>query len=413
MRRQRIFAAFFIYSSPVLLYYTYMAEKPILNIIYTNIGRGHPYYVDGIIEQLRRHASDRIKFQIKSVFGLSRGKSKALWHLARILYYRGSQGGAIGKLYGAIRRRRRIDRRGLAENMMARDLRDYISRNRYPTLVAHPLLAGFIADLVPTYYQHGEIAVPPEAVVKGIDTVFVPTPESAARFEGRESEVKVLVSGLCIESDLVKMAERCYSARLGRLESEGPLTGAFFSSGAEPIDHLKKIIEAVASLSGSGYPVFIICREGGRLIKMLARIDTWRFVKNDADLEKGRMDIGPLVIVYRDRDSLNRLTVRIFEHFDYIVGPSHERTNWAVGLGLPLFILHPLIGTFAPLNRDFMTNKKVAWEIRTEAEASKFVDILNRHRQTGRLAKAARNGFGGYDINGFEKIAHHLAEKLL
>lgn len=296
---------------------------------------------------------------------------------------------------------------------MARDLREYIDRNRYPTLVAHPLLAGFIADLVPTYYQHGEIAVPPEAVVKGMEAVFVPIPESAGPFRSSADDAKIFVSGLCIENDLMKAAEHCYRSRLGRLESEGPLTGAFFSSGAEPIGHLRKIIKAVASLSARGYPVYIIGREGGRLIKMLARMDKCRFIKNEADLKDRRMDISPQVIVYNDRDSLNRLTARIFEDFDFFVGPSHERTNWAVGLGLPMYILHPLIGTFSPLNRDFMIDRKVAREIRSEAEASNFAEILNQHRQTGFLAQAARNGFGGYRINGFENIARYLTEKLL
>jgi hypothetical protein len=146
---------------------------------------------------------------------------------------------------------------------------------------------------------------------------------------------------------------------------------------------------------------------------MLAQMEKCRFVKNEADLKNRRMDIGPHVIVYYDRDSLNRLTARIFEDFDFVVGPSHERTNWAVGLGLPMFILHPLIGTFSPLNRDFMIDREVAREIRSEAEASNFAEILNRHRQTGFPAQAARNGFGGYEIDGFENIARYLTEKLL
>jgi hypothetical protein len=146
---------------------------------------------------------------------------------------------------------------------------------------------------------------------------------------------------------------------------------------------------------------------------MLAQMDKCRFIKNEADLKDGRMNIGPQAIVYYDRDSLNHLTANIFEKIDFIVGPSHERTNWAVGLGLPMYILHPLIGTFSPLNRDFMIDRQVAREIRSEAEASKFAEILNQHRQTGFLAQAARNGFGGYRINGFENIARYLTEKLL
>ena len=32
------------------------------------------------------------------------------------------------------------------------------------------------------------------------------------------------------------------------------------------------------------------------------------------------------------------MTSALFDHFDFFMAPSHERTCWAFGLGLPMFI---------------------------------------------------------------------------
>ena len=53
-----------------------------INFLYTNIGRGHPFYLDGIIECL---PPGRVG-DVTDVFGETAGLARGLWAGARIIY---------------------------------------------------------------------------------------------------------------------------------------------------------------------------------------------------------------------------------------------------------------------------------------------------------------------------------------
>jgi len=381
-----------------------MGKTAALQVIYTNIGRGHPYYLDGIVEAMRDNYADRLELMSTDVFALSGGWGRRLWRLARYMYHTGSQGGMTGRFYERIRRERKADRPGRAERIMARDLRGFVKEQSGPVLVAHPLLASMLSDLAPVYYQHGEVAVPREAAVAGCAKVYVPLETSAdalVQFGLERSGLEV--SGLCVESRLVPAAGRAYGNRLERLRRNRFLTGAFFSSGAEPSGHVAKIIMAAESLIPTEHKGVIFCRAGGRLEYALRE----RGLAGD-DPQKTGLE----VLAFRSRREENELTLSVFDRFDYFLGPAHERTNWAIGLGLPMFVLHPTIGTFSPLNHSFLINRRVAVDIASEKDAAGFVSKLDRLLDSGALADMARNGFNQYRIDGFSRIADSLVRDM-
>jgi len=91
------------------------------------------------------------------------------------------------------------------------------------------------------------------------------------------------------------------------------------------------------------------------------------------------------------------------------VAPPHERSNWALGLGLPLFMLGPDRGSFAPLNRTLLLEAEVAKPIES-GSGSAFNQLLSRCRQSGDLETMARAGWQHYPIDGFARIAEWLQQ---
>jgi len=394
-----------------------MSKKKQLNILFTDIGRGHPFYLDGIIESINVKYSDRIQLNIISVFSISHDLSLKLWRFVRWLYKIGSQGGIIGRLYGAIRQGRNTNRYGIIERCLARDIRKYIAKFRYPTLVAHPVLVPMISDIVPVYYQHGEIAVPDEAVVKIAERVFLPLKESRDKFmRAGISGERLITTGLCIEKQLAEKVSECFNRRVSAIKNGDTLLGAFFSSGAEPVQHIRKIILALDSLKKSGGRAIVFSKKGGNLEKALNEFSDIKIINVDcstAYIESTIRSEHISVGLYNNRPEENKLTNSLFKYFDYFAAPSHERTNWAVGLGLPMFILHPVIGTFSPLNRQFLLKRNVAIDIDTDQKAGDFADMLSKLEGDGTLVKMAQNGFNKYNIDGFEKIAENLLNEIM
>ncbi len=382
-----------------------------LNIIYTNIGRGHPFYLDGIVSALSSTYSNRIELNITDVFKISSGLSRNLWKVAATLYRMGSQGGIIGRLYGNIRKSQNNEKPGRAQNLMARGILRFLNDNPYPTLVAHPILAGMISNKVPCFYQHGEIAVPEEAKIGTAKRIFAPLDMSMDLFPNKDN---IMTSGLCIEPELVPLAEYYYKNREGRLNAEQILTGAFFSSGAEPIGHLVKIIQAIKSLLDSENRTIVFCKSGGNLDWLLRRelrVEPINYNPDiDTELLINRDNI--IALSHKNRQEENEAAIKFFKYFDYLVAPSHERTNWAVGLGLPMFVLFPLIGSFSPLNFEFITESKTGIAIEDDKMAENFVSLLNHLRTGDRLIEMSRNGWGRYEINGFDNIARYLVENV-
>jgi len=385
-----------------------------IEFLYTNIGRGHPFYLDGIIDALIRRGAIKIMRGESNVFELSTGLARLGWKTADWFYKRGSSSGFLGVLYNFVRAGYDYDRPGLMLKFMGRDIYKKFLASPHPLLVAHPILAGILKNKKALIYQHGEVVAPAAALVTGLSKILVPTAEIAQVFKkaGYEEQA-VFVSGLCIEPALVKIAGDCYEARLKRLTGQEPLTGAFFSSGAEPKMHIKKLAAAAVSAVHYGGQAVIFARYEGCLARETEKL----FKRNQLILPI--LDTGSLIpselppallVTYRTRREENIFTAKLFKYFDYFVAPAHERTNWALGLGLPVMIVEPAIGPFAPLNREKLLQSGVAELLKDEDQALMFGLTINRLRRENRLLERARAGWGNFDIKGFDNIAGFLVE---
>jgi hypothetical protein len=386
-----------------------------LNIIYLEIGRGHPFYLDGILEELKGQSAPGPALQVINLIENSSGLTRLLWRGVAAAYRWGSRGGLISRIYGRWRLNRRANHFGLLEKILARDIRKFLAANKCPTLVSHPMLVPMISDLVPVYYQHGEIAVPGESIVSGANRIFIPLEQSRELFRaGGLPEEVLAITGLCIESEMAKLASNLLEERRRRIMSAEPLTGAFFSSGAEPPPHIDKIIRAMRANHRAGHRGIVICRKGGRLAGRLGSLEPTIIRPDELPQSvESVFDSNRLImILFSNRGEENRATRRLFGLFDYLIAPSHERTNWAAGLGLPMFILHPLIGSFSPQNRQFLISHKMAIDLDTRNKADRFDEILAAARNDGTLLKMADNGFGKYRLDGFKTCAELLIHDL-
>jgi hypothetical protein len=92
-----------------------------------------------------------------------------------------------------------------------------------------------------------------------------------------------------------------------------------------------------------------------------------------------------------------------------MVAPSHERTNWALGLGLPTFILYPLIGPYAPLNCRILLDSGAALELRDDLSAESLGEFISVRHNREILLKMAERNFGKYKIDGFSAVADYIA----
>lgn len=386
---------------------TALGPAPV-NFLYTNIGRGHPYYLDGIVECL---SPDRVG-GVTDVFEATSGLSRRGWKLARSIYEGGGRGRSHSLLYNWLRGRSDFNRPGLAQEVMGRPLRRIYLDDPAPLVVAHPVLAAILKDKPNLFYQHGEIAAPRESWVRGKHRVFVPISQTAITLlaAGAATE-NIFVSGLCIEPALVSQADGAFDARLQRLAGSDPLCGAFFSSGAEPRQHVDSLVAAATSVLTAGGRALIFAKRSGALA---ARASA-RLAREDQDFEAVRSpEDAPskmpraLMCVYEDRHELNEFTRKLFASFDFFVAPSHERTNWALGLGLPMFVVDPPLGSFSPLNREFLLDSGVASSLLDLDEAASFGETLTELRRSGELPRMAEAGWRRFDIRGFFNIAELL-----
>lgn len=384
-----------------------------LNFLYTNIGRGHPFYLDGINEALIRKGQIKLVRNHTDVFELSKGLSKLGWKLIRYLYQEGSQDGMISRFYNHLRQNSDYNKNSLIKNILARDIVKKFDGSDDPVIVAHPLLASMLRGKVELLYQHGELIAPEEAIVRGIDYVFVPTEPVAEKFiQAGYNKDQIIQTGICIEPPLVRMAEDCYKARLDRLCGQEPLCGAYFSSGAEPKRHVDKLLKTLWSSLNAGHKAILFAKANGRLYQEAMAF----FLKHNLDF--GVIMSSELIphelpqlslVVYQSRREENSFTAKLFKAFDFLVMPAHERTNWAMGLGLPSFILTPNIGPFAPMNAKLMLDKGVAITV-DDNIIDDYGNHLSELRQNGEIQQMAQKGWGE-KIDGFAAIADFLGAK--
>lgn len=383
-----------------------------IQFLYTNIGRGHPFYLDGIIEALIRRGQIGLVRGETDVFAISGGVTKAAWRLVRFLYHVGSTGGVMGRFYNRLRESTDYNHPGLLQRILSRSVARAYDEQADPVVVAHPILVAALSGRSNVIYQHGELAAPSESLVRGAAKVLVPTEETARPFvKSGYARESVLVTGLCIEPSLVRQAEDAFDNRLERLEQTESRTGAFFSSGAEPPEHVHKLSLAAASVAREGGRVIIFAKQHGRLQRVCKEqferhcLPYSIIAERDPVIEES--DAVTLVI-YSSRRELTHRTAQLFPAFDFMVAPAHERSNWPLGLGLPMFIVGPQIGSFAPHNQRRLLDEEVAVSIDTEDQAKTLERLVLGADSTGRLTAMARGGWDRYPINGFETIADFL-----
>lgn len=297
-------------------------------------------------------------------------------------------------------------------NILGRPLVEMFGPGSDPLIVSHPMLVGILANRPNLLYQHGELVAPDESLVRGASTVFVPTHEVADRFLSvGYSRGQIFVTGLCIEPPLTRSAADMYPARMNRLQSSGELCGLFVSSGAEPSDHVNTLVASALSALKSGGKTVILARIGGKLEhRMTSALNSEGILSAIIDSSAPiPAELPPATIVnFTTRREENNLTECLFRHFDYFVSPSHERVNWAVGLGLPMFVLTPPIGPFAPLNLELVKSTGVAKILPDEISPDYFGPTLERLCRSGELSAMAERGWRKYPIDGFQRIADYL-----
>jgi hypothetical protein len=302
--------------------------------------------------------------------------------------------GGGSSLYSQIRRRADFRNNPTALWFLGKSVRRVASSLDGTLLVSHPLIAAILRDDPALVYQHGELVLPAEAIVNGQGHFIVPLAAQAdeLRRHGLKS-AQIIVSGLCIEPGLAAHAKEMVESRLRRYQTDTPLTGAFFSSGAEPAPHVELLTLAADAIADGGGNCLVFAHTSGRFARRMSTC---------------RLRSGITILTYQTRAELDQLTADYFPQFDYFLAPAHERTNWALGLGLPMFILEPCIGSFAPLNRDLLLRYGAAEVIAGPEQAATLPERLKDLRRSGGLESMTLHNYGSFAVNGFQTIAEWL-----
>ncbi len=376
-------------------------QSPLVAVC-SEIGRGHPSYLDSVLLALARLSPESPAIPYFTVPQLCTGTSGLSWRMARTGYRLGAQGGAATWLYNRLRS---PDAKpsGLQLSLLGTSLRKAFAGCEGICLVDHPLLAQILAPVCRVAYLHCEIAAPGLSAVPDAWRTFVPlesTRQKLLAFGSRPSAVRV--TGLMIEPELVDKAESVFQARMARLASNQPLTVGFFASGAEPPPHTSIIATGVTSVTLAGHKAVVFWGTG--MLKA-ARVQL-------ALRRAGALDGSYRVIWARTRPASTAAVARVLPDIDLIVTAAHERTNWAVGLGLPMFALLPHIGPFAAANFAFASEQGTCLPLQSMADAVDLSDKIAELRHTGKLAEMARNGWGRHAIAGAEATARTVLSSL-
>ncbi len=379
-------------------------ETEQIDFLTTNVGRGHRFYLEGLIGALNELTpeTETELYHAKEVGG---PLARPGWQLINSLYRRGSRSDWFGSLYSRIRSDSDPNSDSAALRLFGAGLRHWWKKRGNPLVVDHPLLVKLLDSLSVRpvlIYMHGEMVAPNESLVTGADLTIVPTEEIQNEFidAGVASEA-VAVSGLCLERALVPLVCDARELRLKRISASTPLTGAYFSSGAEPSEHCSLIVHALRDCLNAGHHAIVFATTDGRLANYI----------KDSELRKySQLALKLYSTIHEEESQL----ASVFKELDYFVAPAHERTNWAIGAGLPFFILEPCFGSFAPLNRDLALNNANAKLISGPDEISGFGAYLNELQESGGLLLMNRDteALAQITIDGFKQSANLMREKL-
>ncbi|MBM3315286.1 hypothetical protein FJY71_05530 [candidate division WOR-3 bacterium] len=360
----------------------------------SEVGRGHPQYLDSCLKELG-----------------SIPRYQVAWWLPQAAYRLGAQGGIASALYSRLRGTGRPSRLQLA--LLDEGLRRRFRGYQGVVLVDHPLLAHLLAPVCRVAYVHGEVAAPPVCAVPSAWRTFAPMETTRQKLLAVGCQPSaVLVTGLLVEPALVAAAESAFAARLARLSPPATrLTVGLFTSGAYPKPHMDALAAAAGSVLAAGHQAVVfpgidkkrVERLGMRLAEFgLVSLCSASKVISPAD--------GPCFLVMSEtRPAETSCTALNFGLLDVMVAAAHERTNWAVGLGLPMFALLPHIGPFAQENYDFASGQDACLPLEDPA---RFGRMLTDLHHSGRLAEMSRAGWGRLPITGAKVTAESLLAAL-
>ncbi len=369
---------------------------PDVLLLSCGIGRGHPFYLDGIQQALRSEYPD-IVVEYRTVFELANPPALIGWNLAKLLYHFGSQGGMKTEIYEKIRKG---DRRSEPAEYLKNGLASKVARYRDAgtiVIVDHPLLAVNLAELE-VWYQHGELVAPESSLVDPGGKILVPNRETAEQFETVVNDrSRIVETNSCIESEIETIAEHAAGDRIERLRHAGQLCAAFFSSGAEPQPHLDLIIVALQSLIKAGHRSILFVAENGKLHSRLKKSPITRNERVDW-------------VVYRDRHELHRETVKRWNDFDLFLSPYHERIHWAAAASLPMIGYTPTMGPFAPMNRTYAANYHLAYDLTPES-ASQVGSMISDSGWRTTCCELSDFSRRGHVFGGFQNIANLISQE--
>ena len=396
--------------------------------LYSDIGRGHPSYLDSLLYLLKKRAPHLVCRTVFSVSGPcgqeSKGVSLLCWRTLSWLYNISGKGGVQTRFYNLVRKRsQKSSKDSLGIKILGRHLKRAYENFPGICLVDHPIVARSLADICRVWYVHGEIAAPAECAIQGVERILAPLNETKEMLIacGAEKEA-VVVCGLMIEPPLVESVEKAYQERLKRInKSNRPLTVGFFTSGAYPKEHMEKIILGAFSVIQKKMKAIIFCGTNPHKFEWVKnKVSGWgaKIVEDKSEFGSCGEETShhneefDLKLVGRPtRQEDTQCAVQAIPNLDVFVAASHERTNWAVGLGLPMFVLFPLIGTYASQNFEFAQAQKVVYPLDVPEKAKNLGEILSGLRQKGQLLQMAQNGVGVHSITGIDTAVSYFTRK--
>jgi hypothetical protein len=387
--------------------------------ISTEIGRGHPHYLDCVWQILeQRLPKERLRYT--TVFEASRGLSRLGWKSLRAFFRWSSQRESRIRWYNSLRAGQsrsgsRLAARGLS--LLGRDLRRELAGFPGICLVEHQLVARMLKDVCRVWFVHADLASPPECALSEPEKTFVPLAQGEQDFarNGCPSD-RLVRTGLMIEPELVAGAHDVFHRRLERLASKAPLSVAFFTSGAYPEPHVRRLLVGLESVLNSGLTATVFCGADAKFrdqVLHLARRLGDVLAVDSGGSPQSEFRNPQLALVFRpSRREDTAAAAGLLPGIDVFVAPSHERTNWALGLGLPMFVLFPMIGTHAEANYRLAFDNGVAYPLRTDDDARTLGVTLQKLRASGALANMCRLGFGRFEITGAERIAQAVLSEV-
>jgi len=389
-------------------------KKQTIIALCSDIGRGHPNYLDSLLSLLKKKYPHIV---CRTVFEESKGISLLSWRFLLWLYRISGKGGLATKFYRLIRKRSPgSSSDSFALKILGRDLKRSYNNYRGICLVDHPIIAKALANVCRVWYVHGEIAAPEECAIAGVEKILVPLEETKQKLVACGAVKEAIeVCGLMIEPGLVDDAEIYYHKRLERINSGQTLTVGFFTSGAYPKEHMEKIILGARSVIEAKMKAIIFCGTNShkfRWVRNEFENSRVKIIEDNKETFNRDIDYDLLLVFRKTRQEDTQRAVELVPLLDVFAAASHERTNWSVGLGLPMFVLFPLIGTFASQNFEFSQKQKVVYPLDSSEKAKNLGEILYGLRKSSQLLQMVENGFGVFSIKGIDIAASRFIKDL-